>query len=71
MTHDEICMLKDRVYDGIKMVVDKAEKVGKEKKEYSMDDLGKMSDVVKDCAEAIKDLAKAHYYMAEHSEEKY
>ena len=53
------------------MVVEKAEKVGKEKKEYSLEDLGKISDVVKDCAEAMKDLAKAHFYMSEHSEEKY
>lgn len=71
MTHEEICELKNKIYDGVKMVTEKAEKVGKEKKEYSLEDLGKMSDVVKDCAEAIKDLAKAHYYMAEHSEEKY
>lgn len=63
--------LKDRVCAGVQMVLDKAEKVGREKKDWTIDELYKMSDIMKDSAESLKDLAKMHYYLSEHSDERY
>lgn len=63
--------LKDRVCQGIEMILEKSEKIGREKKEWTIDELSKASDIVKDMAESLKDLAKMHYLLSEHSEEKY
>lgn len=71
MTYAEFCEIKNRIYRGLTMVVEKGEIIGREKKEYSLQELGEMSDIVKDSAESLKDIAKAHYYMQEHSIEKY
>lgn len=71
MTHEEIMKLKDRIYSGLDMVMERAEKIGKAKTEYSLEELYMMTDIVKDSAEAFKDLAKAHKYFSEHSIERY
>mgnify|MGYP000726112271 CR=1 FL=1 len=63
--------LKDRVCAGIEMVLDKSEKIGREKKDWTIDELYKMTDIVKDCAESLKDLSKMYYYLSEHSDERY
>lgn len=63
--------LKDRVCSSIEMILEKAEKIGKEKKEWSIDELYKASDIVKDMAEALKDLSKMHYYLSEHADERF
>jgi len=47
--------------------LEKSEKFGTEKKEWSLDELFKAADIVKDMAEAYKDLSKA----SEHSIERY
>lgn len=57
----------DRVHQSIEMILEKSEKIGVEKKEWSLDELYKASDIVKDMAEALKDLSKA----SEHSMERY
>lgn len=63
--------LKDRVCSSIAMVLDKAEKIGREKKEWTIDELYKASDIVKDMSESLKDLSKMHYYLSEHADERY
>lgn len=55
----------DRVHQSIEMVLEKAEKIGVEKKEWSLDELFKASDIVKDMAEALKDLSKASVHSME------
>lgn len=62
---------KKRICSGINMVLEKAEKIGREKREWSLEEVGEMSDIVKDMAEALKDIAKTHYYLSEHSIEKF
>lgn len=64
-------MLKDRVCAGIEMILERSEKIGREKKEWSLDELYKASDIIKDMAESLKDLSKMHHYLSEHSMEKY
>lgn len=63
--------LKDRVCASIEMILDKAEKIGREKKEWTIDEVYKASDIVKDMAESLKDLAKMHHYLSEHADERY
>lgn len=61
---------KKRICAGISMVLEKSEKIGREKREWSLEEVGEMSDIVKDMSEALKDIAKTHYYLSEHSIEK-
>lgn len=63
--------IKDRICASIEMILEKAEKIGREKKEWSLDEVYKASDIVKDMADSLKDLAKVHYILSEHSEEKF
>lgn len=62
---------KKRICAGISMVLEKSEKIGREKREWSLEEVGEMSDIVKDMTEALKDIAKTHYYLSEHSIEKF
>lgn len=71
MTDNEIAEMKERIYDGLDMIMEKAEKIGKSKSEYSIDELYKMADILKDTAKSFKDLAKAHKIFSEHSIERY
>lgn len=63
--------LKDRVCSSIETILEKAEKIGKEKKEWSIDELYKASDIVKDMSESLKNLSKMHYYLSEHTDERF
>lgn len=58
MTNEEINSVKERIFKGLNMVMDKAEQIGKSKDKYSIEELGQMSDIVKDCSEAICNLTK-------------
>lgn len=72
MTADEIKKMKERIYDGLDMVMEKSEKIGREKVDgYTIDELYKMADIVKDCAKTLKDLAKAHKIFSENGVDRY
>ena len=71
MTSDEIKEMHTRIHNGLLMVSEKAEKIGKAKSEWSLCDLGMMADIEKDMAKAFKDLIKVHVMLNEHSVEKY
>lgn len=64
-------VLKERVCVGIETILEKSEKIGREKKEWTIDELSEAADIVKDMAEALKDIAEMHYYLSEHSVERY
>jgi hypothetical protein len=38
---------------------------------WSLEELGEMSDITKDMSEVLKNIAKTHYYLSEHSIKKY
>lgn len=71
MTIDEIEKMSKRIYAGLDMVSEKAEKIGREKAEWSLCDLGMMADIEKDMAKSFKSLVKVHRMLSEHSIEKY
>ena len=55
--------LKEYICQGMEMVLEKSEEICRDKRDWSMDELGKASDIVKDMAEAYKDLAKSQQYV--------
>ena len=71
MTSEEIKEMKHRIYNGLDMISEKAEKIGKEKPDWSLDELGKIADIEKDISKAFKDLIKVHVMLSEYSIEKY
>lgn len=71
MTNEEIHGMMKRIYNGLDMIGEKAEKIGREKTEWSLCELGYMSDIEKDMAETFKNLMKIHVMTSEHSVEKY
>ena len=54
--------LKEYICQGMEMVLEKAEEISRDKRDWSMDELGKAADIVKDMAEAYKDLSKSQQY---------
>ena len=71
MTAEEINKMKTRIYSGLDMVSEKAEKIGRAKTEWSLSELGEMADIEKDMAKTFKCLIKTHLMLNEHSIEKY
>lgn len=71
MTNEEIKAMKEHIYDGLRMVCEKAEKIGREKTEWSLSELGEMADIEKDMAKTFKNLIKVHIMLSQHSIEKY
>jgi hypothetical protein len=53
------------------MMMDKIEKIAREKPSWSLVEMGELSDIMKDLAMAEKSIAKAHYYYSEKSDEVY
>lgn len=55
--------IKEWICQGMEMVLEKAEEVSRAKREWSMEEVGEAADIVKDLAEAYKNLVKSqHYY---------
>lgn len=62
MTHDEIKMMRCDMHKGVEMFNQELEEIARSKKEFSWDEMMKMSDILKDMSEVEKNLAKADYY---------
>jgi hypothetical protein len=71
MNSEELHKMKDRIWSGLDMVMEKAEKIGRAKTEWSIMELGEMADIEKDMAKALKCLVKTEVLMNEHSVDKY
>ena len=71
MTNEEIEKMSKRIYSGLDMVSEKAEKIGREKSEWSICDLAMMADIEKDMAKSFKSLVHTHQMLTEKSIEKY
>ena len=71
MTNEEVENMKIRIYNGLNMVSEKAEKIGKAESSWSLDELYKMADIEKDIAKTFHCLLKSHVLLNEHSVKKY
>lgn len=71
MTSEERKKLYDDFHSGVRMMMDKMEKVVRSKDAWSLSEMGCLADIMKDLAMTEKYVAKAHYIYSEHSEEVY
>lgn len=71
MTTEERMQLYCDFHAGVRMLMDKIEKISREKSTWTLTELGDVADIIKDLASTEKNVAKSHYYFSEHSEEKY
>jgi hypothetical protein len=71
MTNEDYEVCKEKIYKGMQMVLEKAEHIGRTETMWSMEELSLMSDITKDMSEVLKNMAKTHYYLSEHSVKKY
>lgn len=71
MTTEERMKLYEDFHSGVRMMMDKIEKIVREESKWSLDDMGKLADIMKDLAMTEKGIAKAHYCYAEHSDKTY
>lgn len=71
MTHEERKKLYDDFHSGVRMMMDRLEKVAREESEMTIDEMGKVADIMKDLSVVEKSIAKAHHCYAEHSDKTY
>lgn len=71
MTHEERHKLYCDFHSGVRMMMDKIEKISREKGAWSLMEMGELSDIMKDLAMTEKAIAKAHHYYSESSDEVY
>lgn len=71
MTSEEIKDIKCRLYKGMDMILEKTEQISRSEDKWSLEEVMYMSDITKDMSEVLKNMAKTHYYMSEHSIKRY
>lgn len=71
MMHEERIRLYDDFHAGVRMMMDKIEKMAREKASWSLSEMGYLADIMKDLAKTEKCIAIAHEHYSEHSEELY
>lgn len=69
MTTEERKMLYDRFHSGVRMFLDKIEKISREKDTWTLSEMSYVADIMKDMSEVEKNIAKAYMYYCEHTEE--
>ena len=71
MISEERKKLYDDFHSGVRMMMDKIEKIAREKSTWTLCEMGELADIMKDLAMTEKGIAKAHYMYSEKSEETY
>lgn len=71
MTTEERIKLFNDFHSGVRMFMDKIEKISREKQTWTLMELGEFADIMKDLAKTEKNIAKTHMIYAAHSEEVY
>lgn len=69
MTTEERKMLYDRFHSGALMMTERLERICKEKATWTFSEMSYVADIMKDMSEVEKNIAKAHMYYCEHTEE--
>lgn len=71
MTNEEIEQIKKRLLSGWDMTMQLSEKIGREKKEWSLCDAMKSADILKDLSKTFKNLVEVESMLSETDVEKY
>lgn len=69
MSREELKKMQEDLHKGVRMFLDKLEKVGREKTDWTLCEMGQVADIMKDLSTVEKDIAKTHMLMSEHSSE--
>lgn len=71
MTSEERKKLYDDFHSGVRMMMDKLEKIAREETGFTLAEMGEIADIMKDLAMTEKGIAKAHHCYSEHSDKSY
>lgn len=71
MKTEERMKLYEDFHSGVRMMMDKIEKIAKEKSSWTLCEMGQLADIMKDLAMTEKGIAKAYYMYSDKSEEAY
>lgn len=71
MNNEERIKLFNDFHSGVRMFMDKIEKISREKQTWTLNELGEVADIMKDLAKTEKNIAKTHMIYSTHSEEVY
>lgn len=71
MKHEEIEQIKKRLLSGWDMTMQASEKIGREKSEWSLCDVMKSADIIKDLTKSFKNLVEVEHIVSESGMEKY
>lgn len=70
MKHEEMEKINSDFYSGLKMMIEKLEKVSKEKT-LTLCEIGCIADIMKDLSKTHKNIVKVHYMLMEKPVERY
>jgi len=71
MTHEEVHKTSDDIHTGIRMMLEKVSEATKDAGEMEFCDMAKVTDMIKDLAEAHKNIVKVHWMLSEKPIRKY
>lgn len=71
MTTEERMKLYDDFHSGVRMMMDKLEKVARADVAMTLSEMGEIADIMKDLAMTEKGIAKAHHCYSEKSDKAY
>ena len=71
MTNEERMKLYDDFHSGVRMMMDKIEKVARSESVMTLAEMGELADIMKDLAMTEKGIAKAHHCYSEKSDKAY
>ena len=71
MTTEERMKLYDDFHSGVRMMLDRIEKVARSESVMTLDEMGELADIMKDLAMTEKGIAKAHHCYSEKSDKMY
>lgn len=71
MTSEERMKLYDDFHSGVRMMMDKLEKIARSGEAMTLGEMGELADMMKDMSYVEKNIAKAHYCYSEKSDKTY
>ncbi|MBO7712628.1 MAG: hypothetical protein J6S85_03945 [Methanobrevibacter sp.] len=71
MTNEERTKLYSDFHSGVRMMMDKLEKIARADVAMTLSEMGEIADIMKDLAMTEKGIAKAHYCYSEHDDKLY
>ena len=71
MTTEERKKLYDDFHSGVRLFMDKLEKIARSEESMTLSEMGELADIMKDMSCVEKNIAKAHHCYSEKSDKMY